>query len=364
VRRGAQKIRMSKIFHTNLFNIIASLIIIINIAFLIMNYSISRRNRTAKLQLENTAEKAAINNVDFDIELYNTPCPEIKLTSIMGKTIDLTDYVGKVLVLKFSRFFKINLPDLVYLDHLVGKYREHGVSLFLINSRGKHNIDDVNTFYRFSLPIFEDNGSISGLFNAGSEAIVIVDRRFTIKLKMDISKNSNKTLIYNEIMRWTFEDTPQPKDLSSDELSQSLNSVSFYDVFRKEDSELGILIAKKKAIVTIITSTCTTCEEMSRIQLLKNISLEIDSRDHDVVILFGIGNNPQSIEQFALLNDWNKYRITVGVINKLDENQINIYFDLLKLNIDPRTFILNRRGKVVFAENIGNSDQIESSFIR
>jgi len=123
------------------------------------------------------------------LDIYNTHCPEITVTSIEGKKYDLSDMVGNVIILKFSKFYKRNLPDLVYLEHVVNKYKEEGISLFFINSLGKHYLDKINAICKLEHPIIEDEGEISALFNAGSDDIVIIDREF-IKTHLKLFKLS------------------------------------------------------------------------------------------------------------------------------------------------------------------------------
>lgn len=271
--------------------------------------------------------------------------------------------MGNVIIIKFSRFYKRDLPNLVYLEHLVGKYREKGVFLIFINSLGKHNSEDINRICNLSSPIIEDDGFISGSFNAGPEDTVIVDRNFTIKFMSKMNYIFNKSLIYNEVMKWTFEGSHRPQDVSNEELASIINQLSFYDVIEGKEKHLNKQISGRKIILTIFTSSCTSCEENYRIQLLREVSSRIKTEQTQIIILFGIGNNTKVIRRFALINSWDELPITVGVINDLDKNRMNNYYKLYQLNIDPITFIFNKKEKIIFAENFKNSRLIKLNFL-
>ncbi len=136
--------------------------------------------------------------------------------------------------IKFSKFYKNDLPDLVYLEHLAGKYRDKGVSLIFINSLGKHYKEAISKICSFSSPIIEDDGLILGLFNAMQEETILVDRNFTIKFMSNIEYIFNKSLIYNELIKWTFEKSLPYKKTHSEELTLILDQLLFYDLLRKK----------------------------------------------------------------------------------------------------------------------------------
>jgi len=105
------------------------------------------------------------------------------------------------------------------------------------------------------------------------------------------------------------------------------------------------------------------CEENRRIELLKEVASKINPEKTQIVFLFGYGNNPKAIRQFALINGWNELPISVGVIKDLDENRMDDYYSLFHLDIGPRTFILNKKGDVIFAENLKNSNSVNLNLL-
>lgn len=349
---------MNKFLKKNWFYVLIGIFIIINTIFLFNNFVISRNQKSFNQQsiADKTIARSQIESSDF----YNQPCPEISLTSIDGENINLKDFIGNVIIVKFSRFYKKVLPNLLYLEHLAGKFKDRGTSLILINSLGKHYKKAISKICAFSYPIVEDNGSISGIFNADPEDTIIIDRNFTIKFKYPLF---NKSLIHNEVKRWVQGKDNQIENISQEELSSIFKQLIFFDVIDKREKYLFDPNLKKKSVLTLFTSTCTGCEENYRIRLLKELSSKINQEKTQIIFLFGIGNSAKAMRQFAILNGWNELPITVGVINDLDRNQKNDYYKLFQLNIDPRTFIFNKEGEVIFAENLKNSRFINIKFL-
>ena len=215
---------MKKSLNKNLFNIIILIVIVINVLLLIYNFIVSREKRADNFQSP-LKEANKSNQVEYKhgYEFYNTPCPEISFNSIDGKNFKLRDMVGNVIIIKFSRFYKKELSNLVYLEHLAEKFQNEGVFLFLVNSLGKHFNEAIDKICSFSSPIVLDNGFISGIFNATPEAIVIVDRNFTIKFMSNMNNLFDKSLIYNELIKWIFEGSQPPNIVSNDQLSSILD---------------------------------------------------------------------------------------------------------------------------------------------
>lgn len=108
-------------------------------------------------------------NADF----YNMPCPEISEYSISGQKINLHNLIGNVILIRFSQFYKEDLPNLVYLQHLVDKFQDKNASLIFINSLGKHDQEAIDKIVNLTSPIIEDNGSIAAKFNAYLEDLII-----------------------------------------------------------------------------------------------------------------------------------------------------------------------------------------------
>lgn len=274
--------------------------------------------------------------------------------------IDLKNLIGNVIILKFSRFYKRDLPNLLYLEHVAGKFKNFGVSLVFINSLGRHYKKEIEKICNFMSPVVEDQGSIAGLFNASMEDTIIVDRNFIIKSKYLVF---DKRVIYSDVKRWTQYEGNSSDDFSNENLETQLKDLFYFDVLEKKEKPLFNPTFNKKVIITLFTSICTGCEENSRIRLLKDVSSGMNKK-YQTVFLFGIGNNEKNIRQYALLNNWDKFPISIGVIDRINPAQLSDYYELFDLNVDPRTLILDSSGAVLFQEYLKNMNSITEKFFR
>jgi len=228
---------------------------------------------------------------------------------------------------------------------LVNKYQDQGLSLFFINSLGKHDKEAVEKIVNLSAPIIEDDANLSGLFNAYPEDTIIVDRDFTIKFKYHLA---SKALIFNEAMKWTFTQQLSPVSTFPYELEKILQNLTFYDVLSEKRKRMDQI--RKKILLTLFTSTCTGCEENTRIQVMKEIAKRLDSDKVKTLFLFGKGNNSNAIRQYAILNDWNEFPFTIGVIEDSKNLSEKDYYKIFQLDTDPRTFIIDSTGELLFVE--------------
>ncbi|MFQ6082477.1 MAG: peroxiredoxin family protein [Candidatus Aminicenantia bacterium] len=303
---------MKKFLKRNLVFLLIGLFVLINIILITYNFVILKQRKSGYQKFIKQRQLSGISQLNQNIQsdFYNFPCPDITKYTIKGEEIQFSDLAGNVIILRFSRFYRQDLPNLVYLQHLANKYRDQGVSLIFINSLGKHDNEAINKIVNLTAPILEDEGSISALFNAQPEETIIVDRNFTIKFKHRLVK---KAVIYNEVIKWTYADQPRPISISEDELAKIIQNLTFYDVLNKERKRVD-QIKEKGLLLTLFTSTCTGCEEITRIQLLKEITPKVDLRKVEILLLFGKGNNPRAIRQYAILNEWDEFPITIGVI--------------------------------------------------
>ncbi len=296
-------------------------------------------------------------NISFDF--YGSPCPDIILNSISGEKIELRNLAGNVILIRFSRFYRKDLSNLVYLQHIADKYKNQGLSLIFINSLGIHDKEEIDKIISIVSPIIEDDGSIAAHFNAFPEDFIIIDRGFNIKFKYQLQK---KPILYNEAIKWIFKEQPLPNPVNGVELANSIHNLAFYDVFkniRRKVSE----VRNKRIFLTVFTSICTGCEESNRIDQLKMFSESINANEVEIIILYGKGNNIEAIKQYAVLNDWDEFLITIGVVdfNEMTEKD---YYQIFQLETDPKTIILNPLGDINFVEIRKTSKLINLDFLK
>lgn len=147
---------------------IVGIFIVINIALIGLNIFLIREK---KKEIEKLLElrKSTKANQFYEYsqkESFNLDCPEIAGNSVEGNIIELRNYAGSVIIIQFSKFYREDLPNLVYLQDLADKYRKLGVFLLLIDTRGKHDSMGVGKFITLSYPVIEDDGTIRAQFNA------------------------------------------------------------------------------------------------------------------------------------------------------------------------------------------------------
>ncbi|MFC2161684.1 TlpA family protein disulfide reductase [Acidobacteriota bacterium] len=350
---------MNKFIRKNWVYLLISVFIFVNIIFFVNNNLNKKDKAESLIQQESSQQIQAIIPVE-NTDFYNRPCPELSLTSIDGEQIELKNLIGNVIILKFSRFYKRDLPNLIYLEHLAGKFKNLGVSLVFINSLGRHYKKEIEKICSFISPVVEDQGSIAGLLNASLEDTIIVDRDFSIKSKYQVF---DKRIIYSDLKRWTQNDGNGGDNFSNENLETLLKDLFYFDVLEKEEKPLFDPTLNKKVIITLFTSICTGCEENSRIQLLKDISSGMNKK-YQTVFLFGFGNNEKNIRQYALLNNWDKFPISIGVIEGINSTQLSDYYDLFDFNVDPRTIILDSSGTVLFQEYLKDINSVTEKFFR
>jgi len=116
-------------------------IILINVVLIGFNLFLIKEKKSEYKRLSELRKSTEANqfNENSSKEFMNMDCPEIVANSVEGTNIALRHYAGNVIIIQFSRFYKEDLPNLVYLRNLADKYRTSGVFLLFIDTRGKHD---------------------------------------------------------------------------------------------------------------------------------------------------------------------------------------------------------------------------------
>ncbi|MFQ6070008.1 MAG: peroxiredoxin family protein [Candidatus Aminicenantales bacterium] len=178
-------------------------------------------------------------------DFFNTPCPDIKMVSIQGQKIRLSDLKGDVVLIRFTTFHYLDHPYLHYLEHLYKKFKNEGMKLFFVYSKGRADSELIDEFIPLSIPIIEDDGSIVFKFNSRANDTIIIGRDFKIKFK---SNSINNRAIYNQAVRFLYEDEDlQPTYLhpSDRELSSLIKRISYLNIKNSEIENLGMKMHNK-----------------------------------------------------------------------------------------------------------------------
>ena len=323
---------------------IAVILSSINLFFIGQRYLSTKREFRELLKERQLAYDKDLFQPNSKDDFFDKPCPEITLISTLGQSIYLPDFRGRVIILGFSRFLREDIPFLSYLQHLADKYAKFGVSLLLVNSLGMYDSEAIGSLYHFHWPIIKDDGQIAAQFGAGSSDVMIVDKTFRLKFMAPLA---SKGIIYNALNK-ELQSSIEAADLLLSP-NKLIADVSFYDVINNENKSL-LQIAHNGVILATLTSTCTGCEENSRIQLLKDLSVSPERLGYNIIILFGKGNNHEAIRRYSLNHEWNKYPLVIGVMEESARISDKEYFSLFKLDVDPKIFIISGEGQLIFEE--------------
>ncbi len=291
----------------------------------------------------------------MESDFYNLLCPEVDLFTSTGKQIILSDLVGDVIVLRFTRFHSRDIPYLIYLQHLCETYANKGLHLFFIHILGKTGI---NPSHSFSVPIIEDDGYVSGVFNARLNDLIIISKDFRIKFKNNQASNR---IIYNQVIKFLYEGS-SPSFPSEKELSFLMKKVTFKNIKNEQIENISDVIENKKAIINLFISSCFNCPESNRIKLLLDLAHQKKDTNSEVLLLFGKGNDFNHIKKFAYEN--NLLNLIVGVIQSSEVLADHEYHGIFKLDVDPRLFVFDEDSHLLLIENLHNTGKINLDHIR
>jgi hypothetical protein len=172
----------------------------------------------------------------------------------------------------------------------------------------------------------------------------------------------DKAIIYHELLSLLFPGKETYRPPNDSELISALKKAEYVDAFSGNVHSLASQL-KKITVLAIFTSTCTGCNESSRIRLLKTLADDLRGENVNILIMFGSDNNAAEIRKFALLNNWNKAPIAVGVFHLNREFNSTIYRQLFEFDTDPRLLLLDDKLKILFKENIANANRISKDFL-
>ncbi len=232
--------------------------------------------------------------------------------------------------------------------------------LFFVNILGKHDAHSLERIINLSSPIIEDDGHISSLYNAKPNDVVIIGRDFRIKFKHSRPDNST---IYNQVMRYAYESSSPPTHLSDHELATLMKNIAYYCIKDNQIHDLAETLKGKKSIVNLFISACSGCPDNRRVQLLKEISQKKFIEDTNIIILFAEGNSIGIARNFYERMELENYPIAVGVIKTNHFLPYQEYLKIFQFDVDPRTFIFNENGNLVYKERLGDERMMDTEYL-
>lgn len=110
----------------------------------------------------------------FAAEQKTTKAPDFTLTNYDGKTVKLSDYAGKIVVLEWFSyecpFARYNYEKTTAVNNLVSKFKDKGVEFLAINSTGHQTSEKNKEFaeqFKVNHPILDDSkGTVGKAYRA------------------------------------------------------------------------------------------------------------------------------------------------------------------------------------------------------
>ncbi len=342
-----------------LFKGLLAILLILNI-ILIFNYLLDKK-KNKRLTTANYGN-LLLNSGDLKTREnhYDSYCPDIAIRTSLGETINLRSLAGQVIVFKFTGFYQDEMPELIYLDHLGDYYKKAGVNLIFVYLQRRSGPPSYERRPGFIAPVVNDDGFISSQFNASLGDAVIVGKDFKIKFKYD---NISNDIVYDQLIRNLLNgDSPRIKDENGQELADLIGRIIYKDILTGEIENIRKESQDRAVIIDSFVTTCFVCPEKTRLSMLKELS-EAHTTDDRVliIILFGHGNNEESIIQY--MNNWELRgrNIRVGIVQFPSRDQKEEYYSLFRLDYEDRLMILDRDESVTYIERHG--DAVDKSFI-
>jgi hypothetical protein len=357
-KRRDDLVSAGSFFRKNWFTILILFLLLINIGLGIYNLFFARKIRSKDIQGRGPV---TLRQIQQESIAYDRLSPDFYRETFDGKKIRLSQFKGDTVILRFSRFYFDDLPYLLYLDHLAKRFEDKGVKLIFVNTLGKHDEKAINRIVTLSSPVIEDDGSISSLFEAKSGDVVLIDRDFRIKFK-DSTYTYGNNLIYDLLLRYTFGEKVPPLSLPESEISALMKNLSYLDIRTNEVENLGYIIRDKRSILNLFISTCMACPEEKRLSTIKRVSERIGTQDGQIIILFGKGNGPKIVREYSERIALTVPNIIIGIIEEgsLPEKD---YIRLFDFEINPRLFIFDKNGDIIFSENLKNKAKISAEYL-
>lgn len=246
---------------------------------------------------------------------YNVYCPAIDLPIIGGPLVNLAEYVGSPILIRFTRMDIREVPHLVFLENVYQKYSKLGLKMFLIIDSRNIRIQDGDYQAGLTIPMVEDQGAIASVFRAYPEETVLVGRDFRIKLK---SNELSDNVVYRQLVRFAFgEVIPVGNSPDLGKLWELIRDVRFKNVFSGKIETVKDRLGAEPLLLSLFISACFTCSESKLLTSLKDLAVE--KRGTKLLILFARGNNINVLREYFISHRLNE--IEVGLIEDCSQSK-------------------------------------------
>lgn len=111
---------------------------------------------------------------------YDVQCPAIDLPIIGGPFVNLAEYVGSPILIRFTRMDLREVPHLVFLENVYQKFAKFGLKMFLIIEHDNRRTQDGDHLPELTIPLVEDQRAIASTFRAYPDETILVGKDFKI----------------------------------------------------------------------------------------------------------------------------------------------------------------------------------------
>lgn len=282
----------------------------------------------------------------------------MELLTIENQRIRLSNLIGQVILMRFSDFAKSDWSALIYLNHIQEKFKSSGLQVIYVKTQSSWQDPKLHNPLYFK-PLVESDGLLENIFNGKAGDTILVDRNFNIRFKLN---NLSNYFLYSQVYKFLFEDKPVSQGLEDREIARLLMSYDFIDIENGRKEKIKEAIENKRAIIMLFISQCFHCEEHKRITLLREMA-RIAKTGALVMLLFGEGNDLDSIEAFAKRNKIFGV-MKIGIIQTTGESSRTEYHQLFDFEVDPRIIIYDEKAEPVFIENRENRKLVNPDYLR
>jgi peroxiredoxin len=332
-----------------------SILIILIIIFLILNIFLFVRHQMIRERQNYTPP------TELPAEIPGLQCgetaPAFTIKDLEGKPHSTDELKNKIAFLIFCEIKdEKSLMEAYYYKLLLGKYKGKGLVLWLISDAKDYLLpEDLAKIYSPILVLKDEDGKVTKAYcdkRIYRFQVYIVDRDGVIRFKGDALLNLLAKLAVEKFVLAKGEVCNKHEEFVN---GANLPPFQYYDVkdgtIKKSQDLIG-----KSIFLTLYSANCPTCEEHRRLALMRSIYEKYSPQGLKVILLYGKDNPSNIIGDYVRKN---KLPFDVG-IREVRPEMVDDYYDNYDLEVDPKSIVINSKGKVVFVEGLKDKDTEEA----
>jgi len=279
--------------------------------------------------------------------------PAFTLKELQGKERSLDELKGKIALLLFCDIEnEKSLLEAYYYKLLLGKYRDKGFVVWIVsNAKNETTTKDLDKAYAPVLILKDEAGKTTRKYcdkRIGKFQVFIVDRDGRIRFRdYDVPNLLARMMVEKYLPS---EERTSGKDEFA--LGSNFPFLEYYDV--KDDSARNLKsFVGKPILLTLFSANCPTCKEHGRLSVMRSAYEQYRSQGLEVILVYGRDNPPGIIKDYT-----GKAKLSFNVgVRKVESDKLEDYYQSYDLGVDPKSIIIDARGRVRFVENSKSSQE-------